>query len=137
MDKKCLLFVSAEIDSIEYYYRVFRVDKCHGIVSEDFTCLFESILTKSRRVIVSSTDKLPFSCTLSLMEEYLVMCAIHNNWSSGDSELRTCSSEVEGRDAEECSHTRKLRIYFNSILSYAFFKYFTMYSSSSVYPRFS
>ena len=138
VDKKRLLIVSTEIYGIEYYYRMLCINKCNRVISEDFLSLLKSILTKSGWVIISSADELPLSGTLSLMEEYLIMWRIENNRSSGDGELRLMTWEVEGWDTEECSHMYNgYRVYPHSIFSYAFFKYFTMYSSLSVYPRFS
>jgi hypothetical protein len=104
VDKESLLFVSAQIDRIKYDHRMLSIDEGDGVAREDLMSFVQSIFTEGRRVVVSSSDELPLRSTLSLMEEDLVMCTIDHDRPCGDRELRLDTREVEGWDAEECSH---------------------------------
>jgi hypothetical protein len=104
VDKESLLFVSTQIDRIEYDHRMLSIDEGYGVAREDLMSFVQSILTEGRRVIVSTSDELPLRSTLSLMEEDLIMSHIDHDRTSGDRELRLDTREVEGRDREKCSH---------------------------------
>jgi hypothetical protein len=106
VDQEGLLLVSAQVDRIEYDDWMLGIDEGDSVAREDLMSLVQSVLTEGRRIIVSSSDELPLRSTLSLMEEYLIMCTIDHDRPCGDRELGLDTREVEGWDTEECSHNR-------------------------------